>query len=738
MSSNPSRTSAALTYSGTAPAHAHCNALGPKMDSAQPPVAPVVPHCEIVHQEFRSDHYFWLRDRNDPKVMAYLEAENRYTASVMRHTEALQEQLYQEMRGRIKESDLSVPEALDEYLYYTRTQAGGQYPIFCRRRRCAGEEEILLDQNPLAAGHCYFRLGAMEVSPDHKLLAYTVDTSGAEEFTVYVKDLSSGELFPEVIPGTAAGMAWANDGHTLFYSVLDRAHRPCRLYRHVIGTNPGEDELVYFEPDPSFFLEISRTRSRAYLLLDISSHSTSEVRFLSADHPDETLRVVQPRNPGVEYTVSHHNDLFYITTNHGAPNFRLVQAPVSTPGREHWTPVLPYRPEIKVDGTDAFSDHLVVYERASGLRQVRVLELTSGQEHLIALPEPVYTLRAHRNPEFDTATLRFTYTSLVTPSSVVDYGLATGTWAIRKQMEVLGGYDPSLYRSERLLANAPDGTAVPISLVYRLPLELDGNRPLLLNGYGAYGLSYDPAFSSNTLSLLDRGFVVAIAHVRGGEEMGRAWYEAGRLRRKRSSFTDFIAVAEHLIASGYTARNRLVINGGSAGGLLMGAVTNMRPDLFHAVVAEVPFVDVVNTMLDASLPLTVIEYDEWGNPNDRAAYEYIRSYSPYDNVEPKEYPHILVTAGLNDPRVAYWEPAKWTAKLRAKKTDRNRLLLRTNMGAGHGGASGRYDSLREVAFKYAFLLDVLGLSQAAFTTMATVASDVQTRNPHQASVPQHQ
>jgi oligopeptidase B len=400
--------------------------------------------------------------------------------------------------------------------------------------------------------------------------------------------------------------------------------------------------------------------------------------------------------------------------------------------------VLPYRPEIKLDGTDAFAEHLVVYERASGLRQIRVLELASGQEHVVSFPEPVYTIRPHANPEFHTRTLRFTYSSLITPNSVVDYDLSVRTWAVRKQLEVLGGYEASLYRSERLFASAPDGTSVPISLVYRMPLQLDGQRPLLLNGYGAYGLSYDPMFSSNTLSLLDRGFVIAIAHVRGGEEMGRAWYEQGRLLHKRSTFTDFIAVAEHLIASGYTGRDRLVINGGSAGGLLMGAVTNMRPDLFRAVLAEVPFVDVVNTMLDASLPLTVIEYDEWGNPNDRAAYEYIKSYSPYDNVEAKDYPHILVTAGLNDPRVAYWEPAKWTAKLRATKTDNNRLILRTNMGAGHGGASGRYDYLREVAFKYAFVLDVLGLSSELLTKTASAANDVPTSNRLPASVRQPQ
>ena len=680
-------------------------------EEVAPPVARVERRVQMLHGETRFDDYFWLRDRSDPDVIAYLEAENRYTRTVMQPTEPLQEQLYQEMRARIKETDLSVPERVDDYFYYTRTEAGGQYPIFCRKRGSLdAPEEVLLDQNPLAAHHDYFKLGVSEVSPDHRLLAYSVDTSGAEDFTLYIKDLTTGHLLAESIGNTSLGVTWANDSRTLFYTLLDHARRPCRLYRHTVGTSPTTDVLVYFEPDESFFLDINRTRSRRYLLLDLTSHSTSEVRFLNADEPDGVFGVVQPRESGVEYSVEHHDDRFFITTNDSAPNFRLVKAPVSSPSKANWLPVLPYRPEIKLDEVDAFQSHLVVYEREAGLRQIRVIDLASGEEHLVAFPEPVYTLRAHENPEFDTPLLRFTYTSLVTPSSVIEYDMGERIWMVRKQTEVRGGYDPSLYRSERVFATAADGQQVPISLVYRAPLRLDGKRPLLLNGYGAYGLSYDPSFSSNSLSLLDRDFVVAIAHVRGGEEMGRSWYEGGKLLNKRSTFTDFIASAEHLVAAGYTSPGRLVINGGSAGGLLMGAVTNLRPDLFRVVLADVPFVDVVNTMLDASLPLTVIEYDEWGNPNERAAYEYIRSYSPYDNIEAKDYPHMLVTAGLNDPRVAYWEPAKWTARLRATKTDDNRLILRTNMGAGHGGASGRFDFLREIAFKYAFMLDVLGVA----------------------------
>ncbi|MFL5496699.1 MAG: S9 family peptidase [Gemmatimonadales bacterium] len=674
-----------------------------------PPVAQAVPRMETVHGEVRVDEYFWLRNRRDPEVIAYLEAENRYTEEVMRHTEPLQERLFREMRGRIKETDLSVPERLDGWLYYSRTMEGAQYPIFCRHP--VGDEsaeEVLLDLNPLAEGHAYFRLGAWEVSPDHRLLSYAVDTSGAEAFTLYVKDLASGELLAETIANVSPSVAWANDSRTFFYIVLDEARRPCRLYRHRLGENPVEDALVHFEPDESFFMEISRTRSRAYLLLELGSHSTSETRFASADHPEEPFRMIEPRRQGVEYTVDHHGSRFFITTNDEAANFRLVAAPVENPSKAAWTEVLPHRPAVKVDSTDAFREHLVVYEREAGLRQIRVMALAGG-EYLIPFPEPVYTVRQQENPEFDTTLLRFSYTSMVTPNSVVDWDMAACTWTVRKQTEVLGGYDPSEYRSERLFATAPDGERVPVSLVYRLPLSPGERRPLLLNGYGAYGVSFDPAFSSSSLSLLDRGFIVAIAHVRGGEEMGRAWYEGGKLLRKPNTFTDFIAAAEHLIAEGFTSADRLVVTGGSAGGLLMGAVTNLRPELFHAVLAEVPFVDVVNTMLDATLPLTVIEYDEWGNPNDPAAYACIRSYSPYDNVEAKAYPNMLVTAGLNDPRVAYWEPAKWTARLRARKTDGNRLLLRTNMGAGHGGASGRWDYLREVAFKYAFVLDVMGM-----------------------------
>jgi oligopeptidase B len=674
-----------------------------------PPVAERRPHRLTIHGDTRVDEYYWLRDRDDPDVIRYLEAENAYTAAMMRHTGRLQEQLYCEMLGRIQETDLSVPERIDDWFYYSRTEAGRQYPILCRRHlRLDAPEEIALDQNLLAQGHDYFRVGSLAISPDHRLLAFSTDTTGAETYTLFVKDLASGMLLPERIDNTSYGVEWAADNRTLFYTTMDETHRPWRLHRHRLGTDASEDAIVYEEADGSVLLSLGKTRSRAFILVDLSSHSASEVRYIPADDPEAPLRLVAPREPEVEYTVEHHGDRFFIVTNDGAPNFRLAEAPVATPGKAHWRTLIENNPAVKLDGVDAFRNHLVIYEREDALLHIRVRDLRTGESHRVGFPEAVYSFRPAANPEFDTATLRFVYMSLVTPNSVIDYGLDTRAWELRKQQEVKGGYDPSLYHTERAFAEAPDGTRVPLSLVYRTPLVRDGARPLLLNGYGSYGSSYDPTFSSNAISLLDRGFVIALAHIRGGEEMGRAWYEHGKRLEKRNTFTDFIAAAEHLIREGYTSRERLAINGGSAGGLLMGAVVNLRPELFRAVVAEVPFVDVVTTMLDESIPLTVIEYEEWGNPNDPAYYEYMKSYSPYDNVRAQGYPDMLVTAGLNDPRVAYWEPAKWVARLRTLRTAETRLLLKTNMGAGHSGASGRYDYLREVAFKYAFVLDVMG------------------------------
>jgi oligopeptidase B len=675
----------------------------------EPPVARAVPHFDERHDDIRLDEFHWLRNRDNPEVIAYLEAENAWTTASMRHTEELQRIIYAELVGRIQETDASVPERIDQWLYCRRTEAGRQYGVFCRRRAEAGStEETLLDLNQVASGHTYCRLGAREVSPDHRYLAYSVDLDGSEQFELRIKDLATGTLLAERITNTSRTVAWASDSRSLFYVTLDAARRPCALQRHRLGTPAARDELVYFEADESFFVEVERTRSGGFILLELASHTTSEVRYIRADQPDADFEILVPRAPGVEYSVTHRGDHFFVVTNEEAENFRVLELPVLDPRRSAAREVLPHRPTVRVDGLDAFQDYLVVHEREDGLRQIRIIDLARGEVHRVTFPEPVYAVHRSENPAFDTSLLRFVYTSLVTPATVVDYDMATRTWNERKRTEVRG-YEPSRYCAERVHATAPDGTAVPVSLVYRTPLARDGRRSLLLLGYGAYGASMDPSFSSHALSLLDRGIIVAIAHVRGGEELGRRWYEEGKLFAKRNSFTDFIAAAEHLIAAGFTGAGRLAINGGSAGGLLMGAVTNMRPDLFHTVVAEVPFFDVINTMLDPSLPLTVIEYEEWGNPNDPDAYAYIKSYSPYDNIEAKAYPHMLITAGLNDPRVAFWEPAKWTARLRARKTDGNRLLLKTHMGAGHAGASGRYDTMQEIAFKYAFVLDTLGM-----------------------------
>ena len=680
--------------------------------STSPPIAKTKPKVDTVHGEERVDNYFWLREKSNPQVIEHLEAENRYTEAMMQHTEDFQKQLYQELLGRIQETDLSVPEKMGDYYYYTRTEEGKQYPIYCRKKgSLEADEEVLLDQNALAEGHEYLEIGVYKISPNHQLLAYSTDITGGESYTLHIKDLNTGQLLSDQISNTYYSVEWANDNQTLFYTTLDVAKRPYKLYRHQLGSDSAADALIYHETDESFFLDVSKTRSKAYLLMELENINTSEIHYLEADQPTGDFKVISPRQSELEYSVEHHGDQFFIVTNADAVNFKLMRASANNPARENWEEVIPHRATVKLDGISAFQDHLVISEREDGLQKIRVRNFSTGKEHTVDFPEPVYTVRQGRNPEFSTDALRFNYGSLVTPMSVFDYEMKARTRELKKQDEVLGGYDPSLYESERIFATAPDGTAIPISLVYRKGLVKDGNNPLLLYGYGSYGINSDPYFSSNRLNLLDRGFRYAIAHIRGGEEMGRMWYENGKLLHKRNTFTDFIACAEHLIAEKYTASDKLIIQGGSAGGLLMGAVTNMRPELFEIVIAKVPFVDVVNTMLDASIPLTVIEYDEWGNPNEKAFYDYIKSYSPYDNVEAKEYPHILVTAGLNDPRVHYWEPAKWTAKLRELKTGNNRLLLKTEMGAGHAGPSGRYDYLKEIAFEYAFIFDLLGIDK---------------------------
>lgn len=668
-----------------------------------PPVAKVVPFSSTLFGDTREDPYAWLRNRTDAATLAYLEAENAYTAEVMRPTEDLQKRLYEEMLGRIQETDLSVPVRRGEYFYYSRTEEGKEYAIYCRKHGTLdAPEEILLDGNVLAEGHPYFRIGNFTVSPDHSLLAYSVDIVGDEMYTILVKNLATGELLGDEIPNTYYSLEWAADNQTFFYCVLDEAKRPHKIFRHHLGA--ADNALVYHEPDERFTVEIAKTSSRDYLLINIHSSLTSEVRYLAAARPDDEFVPILERVHGVEYDVTHHGDSFYLRTNDQAKTFRVMRAPVAHPSRETWTEFFPMRPGITIEHVRAFAGYLVVEERDLGLTQIAIHHLSSNTSHRIAFDEPVYTVELEGNAEYDTDIVRFGYTSLVVPESVYDYNMATRQRELKKREPVLGGYDPEQYTSERLFAAAPDGTEVPISLVYKKGFVRDGRAPALLYGYGAYGLSTDPAFSSERLSLIDRGFVFAIAHIRGGADLGKPWHEDGRMLVKQNTFTDFIACAEHLIAQKYTSPDRLAITGGSAGGLLMGAVLNMRPDLFAAVVTRVPFVDALNTELDATLPLTVGEWEEWGNPAEEKYYWYIKSYAPYENVQRQAYPAILVTAGLNDPRVSYWEPAKWVARLRACKTDNNVLLLKTEMGAGHFGPSGRYEHLKETAFNYAFLL----------------------------------
>ena len=639
-------------------------------------------------------------------MIPYLEAENRYTEEVMAPTKSLQENLYQEILGRIQETDISVPVKRDEYFYYTRTEEGKAYSIQCRKHGTDGPEEILLDANILAEGQKYFRLGNFAVSPDHRLLAYSTDLEGDEAYTIYVKNFATGELLPDRIANTYYTLEWANDNRTFFYTVLDKAKRPYRAFRHELGAS--SDTLVYEEDDGRFTLGLGKTRSRRFLFIELASPLTSELRYLEAAEPRGEFRVVLPRRQGVEYDASHHGEFFYIRTNDGAKNFRLMRTEVGNPSMETWHEVIPARADVTIEGVDSFQGHLAIYERERGLERICIRDGSGAFSHYIEFPEPVYTVSATGNAEYKTNLLRFSYTSLVTPTSVFDYNVRTRERELKKQYEVRGGYDASQYQSERIFARAPDGVEVPISLVYRKGFERNGASPLLLYGYGAYGHSIDPRFSSDRLSLLDRGLVFAIAHIRGGAEMGEEWHDHGRLLEKKNTFADFVACAEHLIAARYTSSDRLAIMGGSAGGLLMGAVLNARPELFHAAIAKVPFVDTLNTMLDPTLPLTMAEYEEWGNPEDKQYYDYIQSYSPYDNVAEREYPTMLVTGGLNDPRVSYWEPAKWVAKLRALKKDSNVLLLKTNMGSGHFGPSGRYEGIKETAFDFVFLLQALG------------------------------
>jgi len=680
------------------------------------PIASKRPKEIVQHGQRRVDHYFWMRYREDPEVLKYLHAEQDYLEEIMQHTKPLQEQLFQEMKGRIKEDDSSAPEKDGEYIYYTRYEAGKQYPFYCRKKGpLDAAEELLIDQNALAGGNNFCRIGSFAVSPDAKKLAYSVDADGTEVCTIYVKDLVTGALDSDVIVNTYgdvyghSGVEWARDGQSFFYVTRDAALRPFRIYRHVLGTDSTQDTLLYEERDETYFLWLAQSRSKAYIMAYSHSTTTDEWMYFPNDGSTYEFKSFQPRIHGIEYQVEHAGDHFFVITNENAQNFKLVRTPLPATTKENWEEVIPHRTDTLITGMDAFEDFLVLYERQGGFRQIRI----SGTDGLtdpwnIPFPEPVYNFIPSRNPEYKTDVLRFIYTSLVTPNSVVDFNLKEKSWTVVKQDEIPSGYDATQYVSERTYATASDGTLVPMSLVFKRGLERNGNNPTLLYGYGSYGFSIDPSFDAKLISLLDRGFVYAIGHIRGGSEMGRGWYEAGKMLNKKNTFTDFIACAEQLITEKFTRTEKLAVMGRSAGGLLVGACLTIRPELFGAVVAQVPFVDVINTMSDASIPLTTLEYDQWGNPDNMEHFDYMLSYSPYDNVRSVAYPHILITTGLNDPRVAYWEPAKFTAKLRELNTSDKTILLKTNFDAGHAGASGRYDFLKEVAFDFAFLIDKVG------------------------------
>lgn len=681
----------------------------PKTTLPAPPIAKKIPKTSTLHGETRTDDYFWLREKENPEVLSYIEAENRYTEEVMKPTQSLQELLYQEMLGRIQQTDLSVPYLKDGYYYYSRTEQGKQYPIYCRKKgSLEAKEEILLELNEMAKDEKFMAVGLLSVSDDGNYLAYSTDNTGFRRYVLHIKDLRTGAILKDTV-SRVSDAEWASDHKTLFYTTEDDAKRSYQLYHHTLGQEKGE--LLYEEKDEQFNLYLSRSQSGAYLFASSESATSTEVRYLSAERPKEAFKLLEPRSAEHEYSVEHQGASFFILTNDKGRNFRLVEVPTSDPKRDKWREVIAHREEVMLEGFVPFSKYYVLREREAAVPHLRIVDVANGAWHRIELPEPVYTISLDRNEQYDTPVLRFRYQSFVTPSSVFDYDMGSKKKTLLKETSVLGGYNRSQYQSERIYAKAPDGTMIPISLVYRKGTKLDGQSPLLLRGYGAYGVSANVTFSSNVFSLLDRGVIFGLAHIRGGGDLGKKWYDQGKMLSKKNTFTDFIACAEHLIKSGYTSSQKLVINGGSAGGLLMGAVVNMRPDLFKAVVAQVPFVDVVNTMSDPSLPLTVPEYQEWGNPNIKEQYEYIRSYCPYSNLEAKAYPTMLVKTALNDSQVMYWEPVKYVAKLRTLKTDPNPLLLKVNMAAGHGGSSGRYDALRELAFDYAFILTQLGLGE---------------------------
>jgi oligopeptidase B len=682
------------------------------LSGAAPPAARRVPKESTLQGELRVDFYHWLREKANPEVSAYLNAENAYAERLMRPLRHLEDVLYRELVGRIKQTDLDVPYREGGFFYYSRTEEGKQYSLYCRKAGgLDAPEQVLIDGNELARGQKFLSIGAREVSPDGRLLAYSTDVTGHREYVLVVKDLSTGKHLSERIPKSTS-VAWAADSKTLFYGIEDTAKRPHRIYRHVLGTDTAKDPLVYEEKDELFRVGVRDSRDKKYLYLFSASSSTTEQRAIPADRPEAEPRVILPREQGHEYAVEHREGTFYVRTNKGEGNreFRLVTAPARDPRPENWKALIPARPRTTLRQVALFRRHCVVTGVDEGLPFVEVLDLDRGETHRVKFPEPAFAVFGEANPEYDTTVFRYRYQSMITPESIYDYNMQTRQARLLKRTEVLGGYDPSLYRSERIIATASDGSKIPIALVSRRSTPRDGSAPLLLYGYGSYGAPTPVVFNSANLSLLDRGMTFAIAQIRGGGDLGKAWHDQGKMLAKRNTFTDFIACADQLVRESWTRRDRLVIRGASAGGLLIGAVCNFRPDLCRAAVLEVPFVDVINSMSDPSLPLTIQEYLEWGNTAKPVEYAYMRSYSPYDNIVATNYPAMLVRTSLNDSQVPYWEPAKYVARMRATRTDHNPLLLRTNMEAGHGGASGRYDALRETAFVFAFILDQVGLA----------------------------
>jgi len=675
-----------------------------------PPIAKKIPKVTEIHGRKLVDNYFWMRDKQNPEVKAYLEAENAYTDAVMKPTLPLQEKLYNEMLSRIKEDDAEVPYKDGGYFYYTRTEAGKQYGIRCRKKGgLSAPEEIVLNVNELAKGHAFMSVAAYNVSDDGNLLAYTTDDTGFRQYTLAVKDLRTGKQLADHAERVGA-VVWANDNKTIFYTVEDATtKREYRLYRHTVGTTQPDD-LVYEEKDERFEVYAGKSRSKGYISLVSASATTSEVQYISADQPLSMWKVMEPRKQGVEYYPDHNGDFFYLRVNDTGRNFRLVKAPVADPRRQNWQEVVAQRPDVMLEDADFFKNYYILHERENGLPQIRVTDLRDGRSRRIEFSEPAYDVGNYANREYDTNQFRYAYESFITPHSVFDYDMENGTSVLLKEREVPGGYDRTRYQVEQIYATAADGVKIHISVVHLKGAKLDGHGPLFLYGYGSYGASMDIDFDPEVFSLVDRGVAYAIAHIRGGGEMGKAWHDQGRMMQKKNTFTDFISCAEYLVAQGYGSEDRLAIEGASAGGLLMGAVLNMRPDLFHAAIVGVPFVDVINTMLDESIPLTVPEFEEWGNPKEKAAFDYMISYSPYDNIEAKNYPNMLVKTSWNDSQVMYWEPTKYVAKMRALRTDHNTFILKANLSpAGHGGVSGRYDRLHQAAFDYAFILTQLGI-----------------------------